>query len=295
MGTSFVPDSWIVGGNGVVWGVDLDINTVLTSKSGDAVIEFFPTTPPDDPGLLYRNYIPVETGDPYVVSAVVQADSIAAGNYVAVAVGWYNASQALISVSYAWNAPLPSTGAWHNLEGEFDAPASARYARPLFFKANNAFTAYLDTLVMDNGRIKSSATLSTTHVIGAGIYTIHFDLENYDFGGNYNTGTYKFTVPSLGVYSPASLISASVNPMPANGYWLAEFYVSGGGLPAANYTFSSSTKGTSVSIAGLDTWVVSGTFPLALQAGQTIETRINNQTGKLLTVAVTSLFTVTRG
>ena len=65
-----------------------------------------------------------------------------------------------------------------------------------------------------NITVKASAYLSSDQSINSAIYdTIELDTENYDVGGNFNTGTYQFTCPIDGFYlvTAALLFSAPVD------------------------------------------------------------------------------------
>jgi len=67
------------------------------------------------------------------------------------------------------------------------------------------------------------ATTPTNSAIASGLTILTYSTENFDVGGNYNTGTYRFTAPVTGKY----LFNLSVNLYNNPGVWAAVIRLNG--------------------------------------------------------------------
>jgi hypothetical protein len=192
------------------WGTDLDHNTALTNLVGDSCVEFKNTTPASNPILSYKKSVPIEEGKPYKMTAIVRADSVAAGNTLRIYARWYDSSDSGLSNSNVYNAVLPAINTWYEMSGVVTAPANARGVRPRVNKANNAFTAYCDYMAIEPMPQCFHAYLNGVQGMADGgtWRKVHFDTEVHDYGGVYDHAVnYVFTAPSDGVYAFNTVLS----------------------------------------------------------------------------------------
>jgi len=226
--SNYPPDGWSLSGTGCVWGTDAQVNTVIANRIGDSCVEFLPTTPAGAPVWTLTTPVPIDENRPYKVDAIVQADSIAAGNTVTLRINWYDADKAYLSYDSAYAAVLPSANVWHELSGIFNPPAGARYASPRFTKEKNAFSAYLDWLVIEEVRRSFSAYLSSAQTGVSGGDVIEFDSERYDFGSMFdNVTNYDWLCPATGSYSlQASVRNDAFTPLDDGEYLQVRLYKS---------------------------------------------------------------------
>lgn len=197
--STYPPDGWHFN---LTWGTDAQVNTAITNRIGSSCIEFKNTTPGSDPAFYPEAHIPVQAGRPYKVSALVQADSIAVGNWVRVRIHWYDSSKSYLSYDNAYYAVLDSTGTWYELSDVFTAPSNARYARPVFYKNNTAFTAYLDHLALTEVPVCFHAYENTSdQTIGGSPEKVTFSSEVFDYGDCFDdSSNYRFTAQRTGLH-----------------------------------------------------------------------------------------------
>jgi hypothetical protein len=199
MGTANPPDKMtVVHGT---WGTDIDVDTTK-AFAGDASTIFLGTTPAVD--TEYATALtPAAPGDIWLADFVAQVSSVAAGNEVYAAIEWWDSGQSYLSVAFIYNsAVLPSINTWHKLSGSATAPANTGFTRALFGKSNTAFTANLGLMgarpVQPGCRVSLGSAQSISSSTPA---TVNLDTEEYDYGGNFDTGTHAFTAPLSGTYS----------------------------------------------------------------------------------------------
>jgi len=231
MGTTYPPDGVSVGGG--TWGTDIDYETNSSAPSGDGYIEFKATTPISDPFIFEEAKLPVEAGEVYGLHAGLYAASIGANDDLTVRISWFDNSKSFLSNSDVYAAaPLAAATTWGRYGGYASAPATAKYARWQIVKNNLAFVARVDRVDFRQVPIHFSAYATGTPSIGSGASTVvPLGSTVYNFGSHYATGTYKFTVPSDGLYSFAGGVTFT-SPAAGGVAW-AEIADDSGGAPVS--------------------------------------------------------------
>lgn len=258
------PDGFeLVGTVGAItgWGTDADENTAVTNTIGSSSVELKNTTPAGLVTFRYKDLIPVQQGLPYKHTAVVQADSVAAGRTITTGIWWYTAAKTYASQSASWNAVLPAANTWYELSGTFEAPANARYARPFIIKANGvAFTTYLDFLTIDRMPVCFWAYRTAAQNVAVGFNKVQFDVESYDYGSIYDhSANYRFTAPADGVYGLYS--RTALANMASGDQCLLTFYKNGvANIPGTNYRMQANTWTPSLIVSAPAVYLARGDY-----------------------------------
>lgn len=202
--TTYPPDKWTPTSG--VWGTDFDFVTTPTSPIGDGSVNFKNTAPASDPLLSGVDYIPVQENFPYMFRAIWRVDSTGAGEYIGIAVYWYNAAKGYLSSNNATiDNPAPVLNQWWEQAGIVHAPSNAAYMKIFAFKANlNTFNAYLaGAWARRLPRAFLAYRGAVSQTLAAGTPTkIEFDVEGYDWGYMYeHTVNYRFVCPRTGLYA----------------------------------------------------------------------------------------------
>lgn len=227
--------------NGAVWPTDITYSESGSAISGDGYVLFTATTPAANPGFGYADFIPAIAGRAYAVRAYLYASSIAAGNIVQLGIEWYDNTGTIISTSYAWNAVLPAATTWYDVAGQFEAPATTKYAVPVVYKANNAFTVRLNDLELLPMRIGFHANRTFAQSIpAAAVWTkVQANAKVHDYGSNYDTANYRFTAPRTGVYSFAGHVQYW--GVPTTNTAMVALYLNGSQWLLGNWVSSANT------------------------------------------------------
>jgi len=206
--SAFPPDNWEVESG--EWGTDIDLSASVVG-TGAHSLHFLGTTPASDPALL-SGYQPtfhemgMSSSDHrlYVIGAVVQADSITAGNTLLLEVDLYTEAKVYDSTISIHNAILASTGAWQGIGGtvKIDQP----YYKIRIGKNNTAFNAYFDRVIVHGAPMFTRVYRSSTRSISDNTWTTLLFNTKVERGVDYNTSTGVFTVYKPGIYQISSTV-----------------------------------------------------------------------------------------
>jgi len=180
--------------NAGTWGTDVDHDTTRF-KTGDSAIKFMANAQATE--LVQIVGTPVAVGDILRVSGWVNGDDTSVSGVLGVS--WYNSSDTWLSYSPVLGAPVDAADTWEFKEGRVTAPANAAFARPVFGKDATAEALWWDSVFVEAVEPAFSAYLDANTSYNT-TDTIVYDVEQYDFSGNYDTATGIFTVPVDGVY-----------------------------------------------------------------------------------------------
>ena len=206
---NYPPDGFEINPFYGTWGIDADHNTSIANVIGDSCVELKSTLV--NTQLWQATSTPVAGGQPYKIKAIVQVDTVTAGNNVEIGVSWRDDSDSHLSWSTVYGpAVAPGAGTWYELSGVIESPANARGVRVYAQKSATAMTMYVDYLALKEMPVCFHAYQDASQSLPSHAWTkIHFNQETYDYGSVYeNTTTYRFIAPSDGVYA----FSAAVRP-----------------------------------------------------------------------------------
>lgn len=195
--------------------VSTETGTWDSNLIGDTYVRLENTTPGSGNGMMYKDFIPVETGGVYAFSCTAMATSVAAGRNVFCGIYWYESDKStIVSASYANTGVLSAIGTWYDLAGIYEAPGRAKFAKPLFGKGNQAFYAFIDKIDFKRFPTCCLVTKSAAQNIAANTpTTIAYDNEAYDYGDNFDaSSTYRFVAPATGLYSVSAQVVTTTDP-----------------------------------------------------------------------------------
>jgi hypothetical protein len=198
-----MPDYWsmVTGSYGASG--DVESNTTV-HKTGNRSIEFR-ATGSATPSEFESDYFPVSEDDVYLISLVLKRSGSVTGAQFQRIIRWYNSAKTYLSSTGASGilSSLVPTTTWKKFRGKgIVPPANARFAklRMLHDPNSETYTLYCDSFSAERQPPEFSASKSAQSVGSGSWTTAQIATEAYDYGGNFNTGTYTFTAPEDGIY-----------------------------------------------------------------------------------------------
>jgi len=190
MAKTYPPDGWTP--NSCTWSTHVDHNTALTNRIGGSCIQFKSAC---SAGYLDSDhFIPVETGRPYYVRALAQADSVAANCLAILRSIEYNQSQVAVRTNTLYSAVLAGAGSWYEIGGIVSTThANTRYIKLQYGKTHvgTAFNCYFDYVGLEKTPLAFSSYRSSTQSINATTNTtITYNAEAFDYGANHSAGVW---------------------------------------------------------------------------------------------------------
>jgi hypothetical protein len=195
------PDRWLLTAG--TWGTDAYVSR-STKFTGGQCLEF--PVGASDVELQASDYIPIRPSTGYALSFAVHSN--ADSDSFTPKLDWYDADYALISTSSG--STVFSRTSWGAKRYEVTSPAGASFVGVRLVKESSATAiVHLDDVDLFELPPAFRAVKSATQSVSASTLTkVQYNLESYDYWGNYDAATsYQFVAPVDGVYT----FSASAN------------------------------------------------------------------------------------
>lgn len=282
--STYPPGGWNAD-NGV-WGTDMDQETSVVIVGANSINYKSTVTATVD---VLSDYKPVNTGDPYLIRALLRADNVTAKNMF-LFVAWYTSAKVIVGAAdILLDAPLPAINTWYDMRYIREAPATAAFARVGVGRNRASFNGYSAYAGISPQPVGFSAYLNANGVIASGSAAVYvIDTEFFDHGSNYDTATGLFTAPADGVYSFTA--EGTINSIDAGDRYRIAFDRNGGARYAFGQMSRSHANATSVSAAH--------TTVMLLSRGDTVGSIHNHDQGAnqtLLGAAGASYYTTFSG
>lgn len=185
------PDNWSMSGG--TWGTDagrtdvgIDGDYAVTVPSGSSVATV----------ELVSTYVPVRSGDVYLITGAFRAGSGSPTGTIKVKF----ANDAKLTLSTVTLQTATLTTSWSKIGAAVTVPGSAQFAQVLISRAGTGNEVKFDDIRMEVGSPMFTAKVSSDITLSGVSQTVVFDTEIADRGGWYDTSNGKATAPVSGDY-----------------------------------------------------------------------------------------------
>jgi hypothetical protein len=215
----YPPDGWDVL-SGVTWGTDIDKNTSVV-MFGNVSVEM-KNTATASVGLG-SDYIPIPNSTGIRGNVWLRVTNVTTAMHARLQ--FYNSAKTYLSSGVIMNGTLSAANTWEQFTYIGNTPSTAAFVRLLFDRTTASRTAYCAWIGYELLPVSFRAYRGATQSMSNATWTkVSLNTENYDYGGNFNTGLNRFVAPYDGIYHFSGLVGIDTV---TSGYLIAALYKNG--------------------------------------------------------------------